>query len=84
MPRIIENEEYLSLEEATARFEWKSSTLYYFRSLGLLNSYKFLADKRVFWRVSDLEAIKNRPPEVSKPGPKGSGLLVVNPAVVNQ
>jgi hypothetical protein len=70
MSKEIENEKYLTLQEASENYHWPSGTLYYFRSLGLLESYKFIGDKKTFWKVSELEAVKNRPPEVTKRGPK--------------
>ena len=63
-------ENYLDLTEVTEKYGWGSSTLYLFRGQELLKTYKFVGDKKSYWKVSELEAVKNRPPEESKRGPK--------------
>jgi hypothetical protein len=68
--RDAEGETYLDLEEVTRKYKWGSSTLYLFRSQGLLESYKFRGDKKSYWKLSELEAVFHRPPEVSRRGPK--------------
>ncbi len=68
--RDAEGETYLDLEEVIKKYTWGSSTLYLFRSQGLLESYKFRGDKKSYWKLSELEAVYHRPPEVSKRGPK--------------
>lgn len=70
-----EGQNYLSTDEVEKKYGWAKGTLYYFRKLGYLNSYKFVLDKRVYWRQSDLEAIKSRPPEATKRGPKPPALI---------
>jgi hypothetical protein len=75
MSRVIGNDEYLDAGEVTARYKLAQGTLYYFRELGVLKCFKFLGDKKTYWKVSELEALKNRPPEEIKRGPKGSGLI---------
>lgn len=69
-----EGHQYLTTKEVETNYRWAKGTLYFFRKEGLLNSYKFLREKEVYWRISDLEAIKNRPPEESKRGPKPEDL----------
>jgi hypothetical protein len=71
----FEGQKFLTTEEVEEKYEWAKGTLYYFRKQGLLNSFKFVLDKRVYWRVSDLDAIKNRPPEETKRGPKPLDLI---------
>lgn len=72
--REVEGETYLLLSEIKDSYKWGSSTLYLFRSMGLVETYKFVGDKRSYWKVSELEAVKNRPPEVTKRGPKSHAL----------
>lgn len=72
--RDAEGETYLDLEEVTAKYKWGSSTLYLFRSQGLLESYKFRGDKKSYWKLSELEAVYHRPPEVTRRGPKDRAL----------
>ena len=71
--RQIGGETYLDLVEVTEKYSWVSSTLYHFRSLDLLETYRFVGDRKSYWKASELEAIKNRPPEVTKRGPKSNG-----------
>lgn len=68
--RESEGETYLKLSDVKDRYGWGSSTLYLFRSQGLVESYKFVGDKRSYWKLSELEAVKNRPPEATRRGPK--------------
>jgi predicted DNA-binding transcriptional regulator AlpA len=68
--REIDGLVYLNTKEVAKEYGWAKGTLYYFRELGLLDSYKFIGEKSVYWRKSDLDAIKTRPPEVTKRGPK--------------
>jgi hypothetical protein len=70
-----EGQKFLTTEEVGKEYGWAKGTLYYFRDKGYLNSYKFILDKRIYWRQSDLEAIKNRPPEEKKRGPKPPALI---------
>jgi hypothetical protein len=72
--RDAEGETYLDLEEVTKKYKWGSSTLYLFRSQGLLESYKFRGDKKSYWKLTELEAVYHRPPEVTKRGPKSHAL----------
>ncbi len=74
--RDAEGETYLDLEEVTTKYKWGSSTLYLFRSQGLLESYKFRVDKKSYWKLTELEAVFHRPPEVSKRGPKNRALAI--------
>lgn len=78
MSKIVDNQEYFTLEEASQLYGWQSSTLYYFRSLEVLNTYRFLGDKKSYWKKSELDAAKNRPPEVTKRGPKSGAMLVTS------
>jgi hypothetical protein len=74
--REIEGQIYLSTKQVETEYGWAKGTLYYFRELGLLDSYKFIGDRSVYWRKSDLESIKNRPPEVTRRGPKTHALTI--------
>jgi hypothetical protein len=76
MPKEVESEVFLTVEEAAEAYPWPMATLYYFRTLGLLDSYKFVGDRRTYWKVSELEAVKNRPAEATKRGPKKESHLV--------
>lgn len=68
------NETYLDVNEVLERYGWSQGVLYYFRKQGDLNGYKFTLDKKTYWKVSELDAVKNRPPEITKPGPKPDAL----------
>ncbi len=68
--REFNSETFLNIDEIKERYGWAAGTIYYFRSDGLLESYKFSGDKKSYWKLSELEAIKNRPPEIRKRGPK--------------
>jgi hypothetical protein len=70
--RVVQDIEYIIGDEVVRRYGWRSATLYYFRAQNLLNSYRFIGDKKSYWSVPELEAIRNRPPEVSRRGPKPS------------
>lgn len=72
--RVVEDEEYLNIQEVEHQYGWKYQTLRYFTNLGLMEPHYFLGDKRSYWKRSDLEGVKNRPREATKRGPKSHAL----------
>jgi hypothetical protein len=79
--REFGGDKYLTTKEVAeiSEYGFGKPTLYYFRKLNYLDSFKFAGDKEVYWKVKDLEAIKNRPPEATKRGPKPHALTTAKP-----
>ncbi len=79
MAKEVEGEVYLTTEEVKqhSEFGWVRDTLYKAVKRGQLNGHRFFGDKRTYWRVSELQALKNKPEKID---PKDLPATVEGPA----
>ena len=75
--REVEGEIYLTPDEVKERYGIARSTLYLLREQGLLKTYSFVADRKSYWRASEIEALKNIPPK-ERPNPKELSVVLRN------
>jgi citrate synthase len=66
--RIVDGEEYLTVEEAAQRLGVKPATLYAYVSRGMLRSYREGTKRQRLYRRAEVEALRRldrgEPPEI--------------------
>lgn len=79
-----QDNQFLDAKEVEEQYQIKQGSLYRYRELGLINAYRFPADKKTYWKKDELEKLKmgkSGNPQVIPlaPNPKTAAILDINP-----